>query len=194
MEPEEHEEEHEEVTFEGIPVLVKKGEELRTVNFVFRSKKRGRYAPLSTLTPQRKQALQNYMDGGCAPGTKAKSAVDAGYPYSNGGASNVINRIMAREEIVKAIEKECGKDGTAGRVAKVLVEATKADHPLAKGKKPDHMARISGAKEINKIKGVYPSTKIEVEEKKMVLHLTANDAIAMDKYKRLRNESRPDPI
>lgn len=187
----EEEEEHEEIISEGIPVLVKKGEELRTVNIVFRNKKRGRYAPLSMMTPMEKEALQNYMKGGCAPGTKTQAALDASYAPSS--APKVINRIMARTEILDAIEDKCPK-GSADKVATVLTEAMDAIHPLAKGEKADHMARISASKELNKIKGVYPSTKIEVEEKKMVLHLTAKDAIAMAKFKRLRNEPSPDPI
>lgn len=182
----------EEIVSDGIPVLVKKGEKKVTVNIVFKNKKRGRYAPLSTMTPMQKEALENYKKGGCAPGTKTQSAIDAGYAPS--GASHVMNRILARSEILDAIEDKCGVEGSAGRVATVLVEGTKAIHPLAKGEKADHMARISASKEINKIKGVYPSTKIEVEEKKMVLHLTANDAIAMAKFKKLRNEPNSDPI
>lgn len=181
----------EETISDGIPVLVKKGEELRTINIVFKNKKRGRYAPLSTMTPMQKKALENYQKGGCALGTKTQSAIDAGYAPS--GASNIMNRILAREEIIKAIEEKCPK-GSADKIATVLVEGMDAIHPLAKGEKADHMARISASKELNKIKGVYPASKIEVEERKMVLHLTPSDAIAMEKFKRLRNEPRPDPI
>ena len=178
---------------EGIPVIVRKGEELKTVRVVFRNRKRGRDAPLSKMTPLQKQALKNYIDGGCKPGTKTKSAEDAGYAVGS-GASKAINRIMARKEIVDAIEEKCGEGGAAERVANVIVDATEALHPLAKGEKPDHMARLKGAQEINKIKGVYPSQKIEVEEKGVVIHLTPRDAVAMEKYKRLRNATGRDPF
>lgn len=185
------EEEYEEIISEGIPVLVKKGEEVRTVNIVFRNKKKGRYAPLSMMTPMQKEALRNYTKGGCAPRIKTQSALDAGYAPTT--APKVINRILSRTEILDAIEEKCPK-GSADKIATVIVEAMDAKHPLSKNDMPDHMARISASKELNKIKGVYPSTKIEVEEKKMVLHLTPSDAIAMEKFKRLSNESSPDPI
>jgi len=182
------------IEVEGIPVLIKeRGRHPRSIRI--KLKKSGpkgvKNKPFSKLDSRQKQALENYEALGCDPKKKKEAAVGAGYSDKHQVAVRAMDRLLERRPIVKNIEDECiakHNKGADEKVAEVLVQQLDADHPLAKGTKPDNLARINAAKEINKIKDNYPPKKVDIREVGFHLHFTPNDIEAAKQYKELTNE------
>ena len=180
-----------EMVFDGIPVLIKERERPpRTIRI--RTKKRGRKflkdIPLSKLSPQHKQALDNLAVMGF--GKKKEAAIYAGIPEHN-ALRTMDSLIVGRKSIVKKIEELCqakyGK-GAAEIVAEVLVEQMEAVYTLAKGERKNNLAIISAVKEINKIMDHYPAKKVDTREVGLYVHYTQDDGTAAKKYRELTDE------
>jgi len=180
-----------EMIFDGIPVLIKEGERPpRTIRI--RAKKRGRKAlkdiPLSRLSPQHKQALDNLEVMGFDK--KKQAAVYAGIPEHN-ALRTMDNLIVERKSIVRKMEKlfqaKFGK-GVSEKVAEVLVYMFDARYPLAKADRGKNLEILSAVKEINKIMGFYPSKKVDTRELGLYVHYTQDDGTAAKKYRELTED------
>jgi hypothetical protein len=140
--------------------------------------------PFSRLTDRHKQALTNLVVMGIDK--KKKAGLAAG--FSESGVGKVMDKLLARRQIVKKIEEICqalyGK-GADEKVAEVLVEMFEAVHPLAKGERKDNLAILGAAKEINKISDNYPSKKIDTREMGFHVHFTQDNGTAAKKYREL---------
>jgi len=136
------------------------------------------------LNQQQRDALKNYGNLGATPDVKKDAAVAAGYskPY----AAKAMDKLLQRRPIVTALE-EAGV--TDKKIASVIVEGLESEHPLKPGRKDPH-AIHKFVQEVNKVKGNYAPTKIQTEGKSqvMVVHLTAGNIEAFDKFKRMREE------
>jgi hypothetical protein len=174
---------------EGIPVFIRGNERPPRVIRI-KVKKRGvKHAKLEELDSRQKKALQLYAEAGCDPKKKGEVGRAAGFKSDgNGNAVAAMDRLLSRKPIVEKIEKACQtkhKKETDEKVAEVLVEQLDAKHPLAKGEKPDNMAILNAAKEINKIRDNYPPKQINIDERRAVLHLHTQDDEALKKYDEL---------
>lgn len=174
---------------DGIPVIVNSFDAgTKTVRIKVKKRKIKKDAPLSSLPKKQKEALEIFRSFGCNPGLKAKAGELAG--YSESYAPQVMRNLLKRKPIIEYLEKHskfrfgCDVDE---KVALVNLDALEANHPLAKGKKPDHLARLKAGQEISKIKGNYPAKKIEVDERVAIIHLDKGDIEAYKKYKELTN-------
>lgn len=175
---------------EGVPVYIRGNQKGRLKVIRIKVKKRGkRYTPLAKLDARSKKALQLYQEVGCDPKQKGAVGRAAGFKSDgNGNAVTCMNRLLARETIIKEMENKCQKKnkmGTDEKVAETIINGLDANHPLAKGEKKDWHAIAKFVKERNDIVGVYPPKKIDIEERKAVLHLTTKDAEALEKYDEL---------
>ena len=136
------------------------------------------------LNQQQRDALKNYKNLGAVPEVKKDAAVAAGYsePY----AVKVMDKLLQSRSIVAALEKAGGTDE---KIAQVMIEGLESEHPLKPGRKDPH-AIHKFVQEANKVKGNYAPTKIQTEGKQqvMVVHLTAGNIEAFDKFKRMRGE------
>ena len=136
------------------------------------------------LNQQQRNALKNYKNLGATPEVKKAAAVAAGYcePY----AVKVMDKLLQSRSIVAALEKAGGTDE---KIAQIMVEGLESEHPLKPGRKDPH-AIHKFVMEANKVKGNYAPTKIQTEGKQqvMVVHLTAGNIEAFDKFKRMREE------
>ena len=180
-----------EIIFDGIPVLINEKERPpRTIRI--RAKKRGRKPlkdiPLSRLSPQHKQALDNLEVMGFDK--KKQAAIYAGIPEHN-ALRTIESLIVGRKSIIKGIEDACqvlyGK-GADEKVAEVLVEGLDAVHRLAKGERKDNLAILGAVKEINKLSDNYPSKKVDVREMGVHLVFGAADIKAAKEYRELTDE------
>lgn len=180
-----------EMVFEGIPVLIKERERPpRTIRI--RTKKRGRKflkdIPLSKLSPQHKQALENVAVMGIDK--KKEAAVCAGIPEHH-ALRTMDSLLVGRKSVLKKLEDICQaiyEKGVDEKVAEVLVDQLEAIHPLAKGEKKDNLAILSAVKEVNKIKDNYPPKKVDIREAGFHLHFTQDDVKAAKKYRELTDE------
>jgi len=177
--------------FDGIPVLIREKERPpRTIRI--KIKKRGvKYTSFSKLDSRQKQALDNYAALGFDPKRKKEAGEAAGYSDKAGVAVRAMDRLLARQPIVKKIEEECmalyGK-GRDQKVAEVLVEALDAVHPLAKEERKDNLAILGAVKEINKLSDNYPAKKIDVREMGVHLVFGAADIKAAKEYRELTKD------
>ncbi len=180
-----------EIIFDGIPVLIKEKERPpRTIRI--RAKKRGnkflKDRPLTELSPQHKQALENLAVMGFDK--KKEAAIYAGIPEHN-ALRTMDSLVVGRKSIVKKIEELCqaryGK-GAAEIVAELLVEQLEAVYPLAKGERKNNLAIISAVKDINKIMDHYPAKKVDVRELGFYVHFTGDDITAAKQYRELTDE------
>jgi len=180
-----------EIIVDGIPVLIKESERPpRTIRI--KMKKRGvkflKDRPLSKLSPQHKQALENVAVMGIDK--KKQAAIYAGIPEHN--ALRTMDRLLVgRKSIVKKIEELCqakfGK-GAAEIVAAVLVEQMDAVYPLAKAESKNNLGIVSAVKEINKIMDHYPPKKVDTREVGLYVHYTQDDGTAAKQYRELTDE------
>ena len=136
------------------------------------------------LNQQQRAALKNYKNLGATPEVKKDAAVLAG--YSGQYAVKAMDKLLQSRSIVAALEKAGGTDE---RIAQVMIEGLESEHPLKPGRKDPH-AIHKFVQEANKVKGNYAPTKIQTEGKQqvMVVHLTAGNIEAFDKFKRMREE------
>ena len=136
------------------------------------------------LNQQQRAALKNYKNLGATPEVKKDAAVLAG--YSEQYAPRVMDKLLQSRSIVAALEKAGGTDE---RIAQVMIEGLESEHPLKPGRKDPH-AIHKFVQEANKVKGNYAPTKIQTEGKQqvMVVHLTAGNIEAFDKFKRMREQ------
>jgi len=136
------------------------------------------------LNKQQRNALKNYDVLGAIPEVKKDAALAAG--YSDGYALRAMDKLLQIRPIVKALEDAGATDE---RIANVIVEGLESEHPLKPGRKDPH-AIHKFVQEANKVKGNYAPTKIQAETKSqvMVVHLTAGNIEAFDKFTRMRAE------
>jgi len=176
------------VEHDGIPVLVNSFDAgTKTVRIKVR-KRKIEEAPLSRLSQKAKKSLEVYQSLGCNPKLKKEAGMMGG--YSESSAIQMMNKLLKRKPIREFLEKHSNfRFGIPvdEKVALATLDALEADHPLAKGKKPDHMARLKAVQEINKLNDNYPTKKLEVEEKIAILHLDRGDVEAFEKYRKLKN-------
>ena len=141
------------------------------------------------LTIRQRQALKNWLGGEM---TKTEAAKAAGY-----SSPAVINRALEKLSKNEAfIRKMEDKDLTDDFIIDKIKEGCDAQHPLANpgedGKRPkDYHAIDKFVDKYIKIKGLYAPTKIqqETEAKHIHIHMTTDDAKAMQEYKRMREEA-----
>ncbi|MCK4784535.1 MAG: hypothetical protein KAV87_12350 [Desulfobacteraceae bacterium] len=184
----------EEMIVDGIPVLIKeRGRPPRSIRVKMKKSgpKEVKYKPFSKLDSRQKQALTNYADLGCDLKKKREAAEAAGYSDKHQVAVRAMDRLLARQPIVKKIEEECQalyEKGKDAKVAQVLAEQLEAVHPLAKGEKKDNLAILGAAKEINKLSDNYPAKKVDVREVGFYVHFTGDDVTAAKEYRKLTDE------
>ncbi len=157
---------------------------------------------LRLLTLRQREGLKNFLEAGLDPAKKNECAVAAGFADTP-NAGQAIDRVLAkpfiRERIVTALE-------TAGvgydKIAQVIAEGLKAEHPTAEprvdpktGKPyipPDHTARERYLRDAIDLHDLRPATKVDqnINRRTVTITLTADDATAFSKFKRMREEAR----
>lgn len=172
------------VKVNGIPsILETKERPPRTVRIRVKPRKT-RDMKMSQLRPQQKQALKNYLALGCKPEFKKEAAIEAGYSSHN--ALSTMDRLTQRRPIIKELEKAGISDR---KIAETMAEGFDARHPLSKDDKKDFNAIAKFVTEANRIKGNYPPKQIQAEERIINIHLTKDDVVALEKYRKLREEN-----
>ena len=131
------------------------------------------------LKPREKQALINKFELGMP---NKMAALDAGYPESR--ATHALPELLRRKPILDALEKHGVTDDKIGRR---ISEGLDAMHPM-KPAQPDQIARRQFVSEANKIKNNYPTKRIEVDERRVIVNLGPEDMIALRKYQKDRGE------
>ena len=176
-----------EIIIDGIPVLINERERPPRTIRIKSMPRKIKDMPFSRLTDRHKQALTNLVVMGIDK--KKKAGLAAG--FSESGVGKVMDKLLARRQIVKKIEEICqalyGK-GADEKVAEVLVEQLEAVYPLAKGERKKNLAIISAVKEINKIMGHYPPKKVDTREVGLYVHYTQDDGTATKQYRELTDE------
>lgn len=173
------------IMVEGSPVLVRVSDVDRSKTQRFNPKKRKTTYDygIKRLSQRQRDTLSNIMKAGSVDAaTKKAAAEESGYAPAY--ALKAADTVLHRREIVDLLEKEGVTDN---KIAQVIAEGLEAMHPLTKDPKPDHHARHKFVQEANRIKGNYAPTKIQEEGRVVHLHLTAEDAAAAEKYRKMRN-------
>lgn len=167
----------------GIPVLVSGRERVpRTVRIRVKKRKKFNARSIERLPEKHRKAFKNLLAMGIQ--RKKEAAMKAGFSESH--AVRVIdNMIIGRKELLDELEKQ---GATQERLAEVMVEGLDATHPMSKEDKKDYKAIVKFVSEINKIKDNYPPKKISSEEKIININLSKDDLIALEEYKRLRQQ------
>lgn len=139
---------------------------------------------IRALDKRQRQALKNYEARGAVPEVKKVAAMEAG--YTERSALKAINNLLARRPIVEALDNAGGTDE---KIAQKMVEGLESEHPLKPGR-PDPHAIHKFVQEHNKVKGNYAPTKVSMEKKSqvMVVHLTAGNIEAFNKFQKMREE------
>lgn len=167
------------VIVNGIPVLVdgRKGRPPFRIRIIKKDTPR-------KLNSQQKQALVEYYKRGCDPAKKREAAVAAGYSPHPGNNKLTMERALKHKPIVKALRN---RGITEGLIAEKIDEGLNAMHPI-KPDQPDHHARAKFVKENNTIQDFYPPKKIQSEERSVVIHLTKDDAVALNAFQKIREQ------
>jgi len=142
---------------------------------------------IRSMPPQQKQAIKNLLTMGFD--RKKEALMAAGYSETNIARDS--EALLRTRPILEALKKQ---GITEARVAEVLNEGLKATHPMSKENKKDYKAIAKFVQEVNKILGVYAPTKIQSEEKRIVIHLSSEDARAHERIKNIRGENARDPF
>lgn len=142
---------------------------------------------LDKFNKRQKQALANIASMGLD--NKKEAVIDAGYAESS--ATRTADRLLQSRPVVKALEK---KKVDIARVAEVIDEGLEATHPLSKQNKKDYKAIAKFLQETNKILGLYAPTKVQSEEKHIILNITPEDIKSHKKVKEMREELVRDPV
>lgn len=169
--------------FRGIPIAIKRTDKMRKVRLRVKKTGRNRDLPLSEISHEHKQALENFIKN---PIQKRKAAIDAGFHPD--ASTRVMDKLLSRKPIVDKIEEATKfKHGVSAdeKVATVIVDTLDANHPM-KPESPDHKVRLEGAKEINKIRDNYPPKKIQQDTRAIHVHLTEDHLRRHEKFKKLR--------
>lgn len=166
------------VIVNGIPVLV----DGRKGRPPFRIRIKKKDTPRK-LNPQQKVALQEYYKRGCDPTKKREAGEAASYPPGQ-GAIRAVDRALKRKPIVTALRN---RGITEGKIAEKIDEGLDAMHPI-KPDQPDHHARVKFIQEVNKIQDHYPPKKIQSDERAIVIHLTKDDAVALNAFQKIREQ------
>jgi len=170
---------------DGIPQCPQKNE-TKSGNVRLRARSnKVRDMGIRRLNKQQRDALKKYSELGATPEVKKKAAMAAGYsgPY----ALKAMDNLLQSRSIVRALEAAGGTDEV---IAQKIVEGFESEHPLKPGRKDPH-AIHKFIQEANKVKGNYAPTKVQSENKSqvMVVHLTAGNIEAFDKFQRMREEN-----
>jgi len=174
------------ITVEGSPVLVRVSDVDHSKTQRFRPKKRKKTYDygIRQLRPQQREALAYVMKTGAVDAeTKRAAGLAAG--YSPTYAVQAVDKVLERREIVELLEKH---GVTQDKIAKTIAEGLEAIHPLAKGRQPDHHARHKFVHEANQIRGNFAPTKVkgEVDIRAIHVHMTPEDVVASEKYRKMR--------
>ena len=176
------------ITVEGSPVLLRVSDVDTSKTQRFRPKKRKSTYDygIKRLSQRQRDTLANVMKAGAVDvATKRQAAIASGYSPSY--ALQAANTVLKRREIVELLEKEGVTDG---KLAKMIAGGIEAMHPLTKDPRPDWHARHKFVQEANRLKDNYPATRVksEVDLRAIHLHLTAEDAVADAKYRKMRGD------
>lgn len=166
------------IIVDGIPVLV----DGRKGRPPFRIRIKKKDTPRK-LNPQQKVALVEYYKRGCNPAKKKEAGEAASYPPGQ-GAVRAVDRALKSKPIVRALRNRGIKEGL---IAEKIDEGLNAMHPI-KPEQPDHHARAKFIKENNTIQDFYPPKKIQSEERSVVIHLTKDDAVALNAFQKIREQ------
>lgn len=173
---------------DGNPVLVSRRDHRpRTVTIKLKKRKGIRELGIRSMPPKQKQALKNLLTMGFDKKREALTA--AGYYPTN--ITRDAAALLRTRPILEALKK---KGITEDRIAEVLNEGLDATHPMSKKNKKDYKAIAKFVQEVNKILGVYAPTKIQSEERHIVIHLDSEDVRAHERIKNIRGENARDPF
>lgn len=168
---------------DGVPVVM--SERNKTPIRTFRLKavsRKTRDKSLARLNSRQRRALEiHVLKNKADPKLKVASGTEAGFSPSYAGKA--VSELMKRKEITYELEK-MGINNQM--IAGIIKDGLEAMHPLAKTPMPDHHARHKFVGETNKLLDNYPSKKIEIDEKKAVLHLTVDDMRSLKEFSDLR--------
>jgi hypothetical protein len=175
------------ITVEGSPVLVRVSDVDHSRPQRFRPKKRKKAYDygIKRLNQRQRDTLTGIMKAGAVDSVTKRAAAEAA-GYAPAYALQAADNVLKRREIVELLEKH---GVTQDKIATIIAEGLEAMHPLTKDPKPDHHARHKFVQEANRIVGNYAPTRIKQETDGRIvhLHLTAEDAVAAEKYRKMRN-------
>lgn len=167
--------------YEGMPALVDR--RMSPKKMVTKLKPRSRKVcdkGISRLTKKQRAALTVYMENGMTNKTAAVEA--AGYAHPEVMGSRVINPLMGRKPIVKALEKYRVTDD---KIALAIADGMDA-MSVVKPEMADHHVRLKAVAEANKILDNYPAKRIEMDSRVVNINLSGDDFKALKKYQEMR--------